>query len=107
MNESFLFVMASNTIHTGKGMKISPKAKIDDGLMDVVVVKDGPSRLKLLNLLPKIFDGTHINEKEVLYIQAKEIQLITEEEVLNIDGELKGSTPISIRVLPNKIKILN
>tara|TARA_B100000214_G_scaffold355906_1_gene314108 strand:- start:2688 stop:3563 length:876 start_codon:yes stop_codon:yes gene_type:complete len=107
INESFLFVMASNTIHTGKGMKISPKAKIDDGLMDVVVVKDGPSRLKLLNLLPKIFDGTHINEKEVLYIQAKEIQLITEEEVLNIDGELKGSTPISIRVLPNKIKILN
>ena len=107
MEENFLFIMASNTIHTGKGMKISPKAKIDDGLMDVVIVKEGPSRLKLLNLLPKIFEGTHINEREVLYLQAKEIKLITREEVLNIDGELKGSTPITIRVLPDKITILN
>lgn len=107
MDEHFLFIMASNTIHTGKGMKISPKAKIDDGLMDVVIVKAGPSRLKLLNLLPKIFDGTHIKEKEVLYLQAKEIELITDEEVLNIDGELKGKTPISIKVLPNRITLLN
>jgi len=88
-------------------MKISPKAKIDDGLMDVVIVKAGPSRLKLLKLLPKIFDGTHIKEKEVLYLQAKEIELITDEEVLNIDGELKGKTPISIKVLPNRITLLN
>ena len=107
MDEHFLFIMASNTIHTGKGMKISPEAKIDDGLMDVVIVKAGPSRLKLLNLLPKIFDGTHIKEKEVLYLQAKEIELITDEEVLNIDGELKGKTPISIKVLPNRITLLN
>ena len=107
MDEHFLFIMASNTIHTGKGMKISPKAKIDDGLMDVVIVKAGPSRLKLLKLLPKIFDGTHIKEKEVLYLQAKEIELITDEEVLNIDGELKGKTPISIKVLPNRITLLN
>lgn len=107
MDEHFLFIMASNTIHTGKGMKISPKAKIDDGFMDVVIVKSGPSRFKLLNLLPKIFDGTHIKENEVIYRKAKQIELITDEEVLNIDGELKGNTPISIKVLPNRITLLN
>ena len=64
----YSFVLCCNTIHTGKGMKIAPKAKIDDGLMDVIVVKK-TNRLKLFSLFPKIFSGKHIEDSLVDYYQ--------------------------------------
>ena len=39
-NQKFSFIIACNTIHTGKGMKIAPKAKLDDGLLDLIVVPE-------------------------------------------------------------------
>jgi diacylglycerol kinase (ATP) len=106
ISDDFTFIIACNTIHTGKGMKMAPKAKLDDGLMDIIVVKHKASRLKLLSMLPKVFEGTHINHPLVEYYKASEFSLIPkEDEILNIDGEIAGSTPIDVKVIPKKIEI--
>ena len=87
-------------------MKMAPSAELDDGLMDIIVVKHKASRLKLLTMLPTVFDGTHINNPLVEHYRASEFSLIPkEDELLNIDGEIAGSTPIDVKVLPQKIKI--
>lgn len=99
IEDSFTFIIACNTIHVGKGMKMAPKAQLDDGLMDLVVVRSGMSRLRLLQVLPKLFDGSHTNEPEVEYYQTSEFSLIPQEdEILNIDGEIMGSTPIKVKI---------
>ena len=104
--DDFTFIMACNTIHTGKGMKIAPNAKIDDGLMDIIVVKGNVSKLKLLQTLPKIFTGAHIYDPNVHSYQAKDFSLIPQKkEGLNIDGELLGSTPINATVIKHALKI--
>ena len=104
--DDYTFIIACNTIHTGKGMKMAPKAKLDDGLIDVVVVKYGISRFKLLSLLPKLFDGSHIENPIVEHYQVKEFSLIpVDDEILNIDGEILGSTPINVKMIPKAFTV--
>ena len=94
-------------IHTGKGMKIAPFAKLDDGLIDLLVVRN-VKRLKLLSLFTKIFNGDHIKDKKVEYFTTKQLSIKSEKEYpLNIDGDNKETSPITIQVLPKEIEIFN
>ena len=107
MNDKFMFIMVCNTIHTGKGMKIAPKAVLDDGLFDLVLIKDAP-RIKLLNLMSKLFSGRHIYDNLVKYKKIKKIILDTNKaEDLNVDGELKGSSPFELEINKKAITIIN
>ena len=69
-------------------MKNAPEAKVDDGLLDLVVLKK-ISRLRILQIFKTIFTGAHVREPEVDYEQARKITIDTEEpRVLNVDGEV-------------------
>ena len=108
IEDAFTFIIACNSMHVGKGMKIAPKAKLDDGLIDLIVIRSGASRTRLLQVLPKLFDGSHINEPEVEYYQTSEFSLIPEkDEILNIDGEIMGSTPIKVKMISNAMEIFS
>ena len=106
--DDFVFVIACNTIHTGKGMQMAPKAKLDDGLIDVIVVRKGVSKLQLLSILPKVYDGSHLNSPYLEYYQVSKFCLKTKNnQILNIDGEVLGTTPIEVEVIPNAFTIIN
>ena len=97
--DEFIFILGCNTQYTGKGMRMAPRAKLDDGLIDVIVIRDA-TRRKLLNIFPKVFDGSHVDDPVVEYHQVKKYSLIPQEDdILNLDGELKGSTPFDVEVL--------
>jgi diacylglycerol kinase family enzyme len=103
----FTFIIACNTVHVGKGMKMAPKARVDDGKLDLIVVKK-VNRLKLLVLFPKLFKGTHISSPLVDYIQVNEFSIIPKiKKGLNIDGEMKGFTPAHVKINKEKIDIFN
>ena len=102
IEDEFTFIIACNSIHVGKGMKMAPRAKLDDGLIDLIVIRSGVRRTRLLQVLPKLFDGSHINEPEVEYYQTSTFSLIPQrDEILNIDGEIMGSTPIKVEMITN------
>ena len=108
IKSKFALLTICNTIHVGKGMKMAPKAKLNDGKMDIIFIENNLSRIELLKLFPTIFSGKHINNVKVSYIQAEYLKLIPRNnEILNIDGEVKGSTPIEVKVIKSGIKILN
>ncbi|NQT35808.1 diacylglycerol kinase family lipid kinase [bacterium] len=101
----FIFAMGCNTIHTGKAMKMAPHAKLDDGLLDLVVVRK-TGRFHLLGLFPKIFDGSHLSSPAVDYYQVKKFSIIPDDDVgLIIDGNFSGRTPIEVDVLPGAIRV--
>ncbi len=107
-NGKYLFILICNTIHTGKGMKAAPKAKFNDGQLDIVSVKSQISFFQLIKLFTKIFTGKHIHSPFVDYINAQTINLIPENnEVLNVDGDARGGTPVKIQILKNKLSIIN
>ena len=104
--DQYLFILIQNTIHTGKGMKAAPKAKLDDGLLDIVRVNKDVNRLQLLQLLYRLSTGSHIKSKYVEYCQASSVKLIPKkDEGVNIDGDVKYNTPVKISVLPKKLPI--
>ena len=103
---SFFFITISNTIFTGKGMKISPQAKLDDGLLDINIVKSNINKFKLAYLLPKLFTGQHITSKHVNYLQGQNINIdFYKKQKINIDGEIKKGSGIKIKILPQKLPI--
>lgn len=100
------FILGCNTIHTGNAMKAAPLAQIDDGLIDLLIVRKA-GRLKLLTLFTKIFSGAHVGDPVVQYHQAKEFSVIPlEDHILNIDGEMVGNTPIHVKMLPQVVEVL-
>ena len=104
----FTFIIGCNTKYVGKGMHMAPKASTNDGLLDLIVVNGNLSRIKLFKTLPKLFKGTHIDDPEVSYHQVSNFSIQTKNnDLLNIDGELKGETPIDVTVIPNAIEIFN
>jgi len=100
------FILGCNTIHTGNAMKMAPLAQMDDGLIDLLVVRKA-GRMKLLKLFTKIFKGGHVGDPAVVYYQVKEFSIVPlVNHMLNIDGELVGNTPIHVKMLPKEIKVL-
>jgi len=99
------FVEIANTQFTGATFHMAPKAKIDDGLLDVVLLNK-TSRLRVLKLFPTIFKGTHIEQPEVEMFQARSIRVLAPAgKTLTPDGEQMGSTPIEVTCLPGAIDV--
>ena len=106
VDDDFVFVIACNTIHTGKAMRIAPNAKFDDGKIDLIIVRNA-SKTELLKLFPKLFTGEHVKSKLVECRQVQKFSIISDENSsLIIDGELIGSTPVHVTMEPKKINVL-
>lgn len=105
MNEDLIFVEVANSRYTGTSFLIAPEAKIDDGLLDVIILKK-ISRLKILRLFPSIYSGKHIKYQEV---ESKKIKSITIEAQASLplmpDGEFIGQTPVKINCIKQTLKI--
>ena len=99
-----VFVEVSNTRYTSNFL-MAPEAKIDDGLLDVTLVR-GMSRRRLIKCFPLIFTGEHVHLEEVETFQARRIRLTTDvAKVLTPDGELVGITPVEIECLHRAIEV--
>lgn len=60
-NEKFALAIANNIITASRGMKLAPHAKIDDGLIDLLLF-DTASVRELLVIFRKLYDGSHVGE---------------------------------------------
>ena len=98
------FVEICNSRYTGGNMLMAPEARIDDGRFDAVVLAP-LSRLSLISTFPKIFKGTHGENPAVQFIQAKSARIYTQpSKILLPDGEIFGTTPTDIRILPQRVR---
>ncbi len=102
----YCFIIACNTKYIGKGMKMAPEAVIDDGLMDLIVVKQN-SRSTLLSVFPKLFNGEHISHPACEYLKCRTFSIRSEQnDPLNIDGEIIGCAPVDVELVENGIELL-
>ena len=97
-DQSTLIAAFANTPLYGGGMKVAPRARIDDGLLDVCLV--GAMRpWRLFRLFPTVYSGKHLEVREVEYFQASGVRVETEHPMdVYADGEYVGRTPIEVTV---------
>jgi len=96
----------ANTAIYGGGMKIAPRAQVDDGQLDVCVI-GGIDPFKLACMFPTVYFGRHLQIREVKYFQAARLRVETESALdLYADGEYACRTPVEITVEPGVFKVL-
>eukprot|EP01114_Cavostelium_apophysatum_P004400 TRINITY_DN1462_c0_g1_i1.p1 TRINITY_DN1462_c0_g1~~TRINITY_DN1462_c0_g1_i1.p1 ORF type:complete len:441 (+),score=141.37 TRINITY_DN1462_c0_g1_i1:118-1440(+) len=120
--EEFCLVIVNNIISAAKGMKMAPFAKLNDGLFDILLIRSNKT-LDLMGVFRKVYDGSHILSKDVEYRQVRSFSIVPykkenpkelmdeknpqiAEELVDIDGELKGSTPFMCKVLPRAARVI-
>jgi diacylglycerol kinase family enzyme len=101
-----IFVEVANSRFTGTTFLIAPKARLDDGLLDVVLLKD-ITRIGLLRVFNTVYDGSHIHHPAIEYFQARSIH-VTEELPGSLipDGEILAGSPARFDCLPGAIQFL-
>jgi diacylglycerol kinase (ATP) len=67
-------VVVANSGYYGKGMRIAPDARLDDGLLDVVVI-EAASRVALMRALPTVYDGSHVDRDEVHVLTGRRVEI--------------------------------
>lgn len=104
-SRSCIFVEICNSRFTGGNMLMSPSSRINDGLLDIIILQE-VSRMKLLSLFPALFKGEHVNDSSIEVLKGKKIILTSETELpLTPDGETFGETPITVKIHPGKIEM--
>lgn len=105
--DTFLFLV-SNTSSVGGFRKISPVASVNDGLLDVCIVKK-IGILRMLSLFIKVRRGKHTNNKNVICFQTKKIRISCLQEdkslPLDFDGEKNGALPALVECVPQVIRL--
>jgi diacylglycerol kinase (ATP) len=105
-DQTSLLAAFANTPSYGGGMKIAPRAKMDDGLLDVCVV-GAVDRFRLLRLFPTVYSGNHLNVPEVEYFQASRVRVETERPLdVYADGEFVCRTPVELGVQRRALQVL-
>ncbi len=97
----------SNGAWIGGMFRIAPAARNDDGELDLVIA--GPvSRLRILSLLPRLMNGTHIGRPGISSQRIKECIIEAEAPVpSHLDGEVQAlQTRFDIAILPGALGLL-
>lgn len=104
-DDEFFFVTGCNTQFTGRGMRLAPHADLGDGKIDVIAVRRASVGQKL-RFFRRVFDGSHVTLDCVEYRQVRSFRIESHsEDLLNLDGELKGHSPAAVEMLPGAIRV--
>ena len=96
----------ANTGLFGGGMALLPMAELDDGCLDVLLIKPHP-KWRYLRGLAQVFRGTHLDPRytEVLRAETVEIDSSHPYDVF-ADGDAIGRTPARVTVSPRCLRVL-
>ncbi|WP_328664327.1 diacylglycerol kinase family protein [Streptomyces sp. NBC_00328] len=99
-------VVAANSAYYGSGRIIAPAALTDDGLLDVVMIREAPRRL-FFTLMNELKTGAHTARPEVVILRGREIRIEADRPVpYGADGEVEAALPVTARVRPGDLAML-
>ncbi|GAA1616432.1 diacylglycerol/lipid kinase family protein [Kribbella karoonensis] len=90
----------------GGGLQICAGAEIDDGLLDVTIIKP-VSRLTLLQLFPKLSKGTHVGHPAVHALRGRSVRIESPGITAYADGEPLGPLPVEIGIAPGALTVFH
>ena len=96
----------ANGCYSGGGMRTAPRARLDDGLLDAVLVEQASGWRRLAGL-PKLRSGAFVDMPEVDYRQAARVEFAAETPIMvETDGDAVGTTPATFECLPGHLTVI-
>jgi len=99
-----MMVSVGNGPSFGGGLRITEGALLDDGMLDVVVIKP-MSRGSLVRTYPKLFSGTHTTHPQYEHHLARRITVASPGITTYADGERFGDLPLTVEAAPGALKV--
>lgn len=114
-NGSYLSMSFGLGKYSGGGMRQTPEAVMDDGLLDMTIIPDLPL-LKIAKEAPKLFTDKFWTVKELVTARSRKIMVIPYDKAnpggpvigdkIEVDGEVIGRAPVKFEILPDQLNIL-
>jgi len=100
-------IVVGNGSYFGGGVKVAPHARIDDGLLEIILAKDLKKRDLLANIV-NMYKGTHLHHPLVERMVGHQVQILSEGDILfEMDGETPGhGNSVTFEIIPAAIKLL-
>lgn len=99
-------IVVGNTQLYGGAVTFTWKAKCDDGLLDVCIVRTG-SRWRFLLLLRDLILQRKQKRELVTYKTCTSLEIRSRRPIaLQIDGDAAGQTPATIQIVPGALKVI-
>ncbi|KQY64488.1 diacylglycerol/lipid kinase family protein [Nocardioides sp. Root140] len=100
-----MLVAVGNGPSFGGGLRITEGALLDDGYLDVVIIK-AMSRPELIRTYPKLFSGTHTTHPAYEHHRVRRVTVATPGIVGYADGERFGALPLTVECAPLALEVL-
>jgi diacylglycerol kinase (ATP) len=105
-DEPTVLAVFANTPVYGGGMRVAPRARMDDGQLDVCLVTD-IDKFKLFCLFPTVYFGRHLSMPEVKYFRSECLGVETEHPLdVYADGELVCRAPVEVAVHSAALRVI-
>ena len=107
IEDDFIFLWGMNTPWAAHDMNVTPHARLDDGAMDILVMRKGTSRLEILKALLRCGKGEHLSLPHMEYYKVRSFRLEpqTKKGLLVVDGEPVDYSPIEMEVVSGLARV--
>ncbi len=105
IRQRVILALVANTQLYGGIARIAPNAKVDDGVLDLVLFKGTGAWMTALHLVRVLF-GLHTRDPQVDFYSVARVKAEAKNLPVQVDGEPIGFTPVEIRVRPRALRVL-
>ena len=103
----YLLALASIGPRCGGGMRLTPAARADDGLFDLLLL-DPLTLAGALARLPKLFDGRLAGDPAFHVTRCRTVTIAAEPPCgVELDGQLFGATPLTVTIEQGALNALD
>jgi diacylglycerol kinase family enzyme len=105
IEDRLLLAFVANGQFCGNRMHVAPRARVDDGLLDLVTVQNLPL-LGVLSKLGKLYRGSILGDPAVKHLRSSRIRIDAAPVAqVEADGQLLGPTPVECSVCPSVLRV--
>jgi diacylglycerol kinase family enzyme len=99
-------VNVGNGRYCGGGMRQTPNALPNDGILDVTII-NGMGKIEIIRNLKILYDGTILDHPKIDGYKCQNLKVSSKKIIFaEADGESLGHTPVEFNIIPSCINII-
>lgn len=99
-------IIIGNGRYVAGGIPVAPKARLDDGLLDFILIPELPAT-EIAILVAQILMGKHLSSKSIVFHRTTRVSVKSRPGMwFNVDGELVGNEPAVFEIMPRGIHFM-